>query len=355
MESYTFHPQEDIFSIGWGTWHIAAHESSYKTELVLKQEWRYGKHKTAKNQFDIQSQLFAADGLSEVFVPQCFEFMNQDDPKWEQLLPKMQNEWNSRPGCPNTACNAIISERVSPISEQALRGIVKKYDYHDRDWEELFMSKRNLNCLPEIWLGRRTKFHPQQLPIPRLSLLIDSVEELHLPCRDYAKGMAQALATLHWGIRTDGACISFKLGHPRGKSSDDNLLLEDHDLWAFMSGHCKAIEADESGLMAIAKAFWKMQPYCPRPHAKLRRDQKLWEIFAAEYIRVGTDIVTQSPREGEDVEELKSLVPRAIAKIVNTRKKLCRDRKPRSYYKIRRDDSSDDWDDWSDDRDHESD
>jgi hypothetical protein len=139
--------------------------------------------------------------------------------------------------------------------------------------------------------------------------------------------MAEALAILHWKVRTNGADVELVLGAPRHDSNsrpdEDNETtpLGEHALWMLDFDCSRPIEADESGLESIARAFWRNDPYYPQPDSTCLRDRELWDVFAAEYKRVGREVVRASARRGEDVGVLCELVERAVTRIVDTRGK----------------------------------
>lgn len=192
--------------------------------------------------------------------------------------------------------------------------------------EDILKSRQNHHCLVRIYLGRRRLMHQTQRRLKFFSLRnfplhADQVEELNLPSEAYTKGMAEALANLHWRVRTDGADVEFFLGAPRGIENADYPLAE-HSLWMLDYDCSRPIEADETGLRAIARAFWRKDPYFPRPSATDVQSQSLWEIFSAEYRRVGREIVKAYPREGEDMEALLALVDDALTMIEDTKGKF---------------------------------
>jgi hypothetical protein len=226
----------------------------------------------------------------------------------------------------------MISEKIEPVSHQAQRLLVKKYapeQFRDK-LEGCFEGGQREHCLVRMYLGRRRHMRQTQHRGPRFFSLrnfplhADQVEELELPCEDYARTMAEAMAMLHWDVRTDAADVEFVLGACRGAKAEAEGVetpLAHHALWLLDFDCSRSIRADESGLEVIAREFWRNDPYFPQPDSAHEKDQKLWEIFAREYQRVGTRIVQTSPREGENVEKLCALVRGAIVKIVETKGK----------------------------------
>ena len=259
--------------------------------------------------------------MTQILIPQVIRFMESEDQQWQQILDRLPDGFER--------CNGMISEKIKPVSLASRKCLVDKYCPAELR-QEISQSRKNQHCIIRIYLGRRRLMHHTQRPIKFFSLRnfplhSDQAEELNLPCEIYTKGMAEALATLHWKLRIDGADVEFVLGAPRDTIDDDSGFdrpLAEHPLWMLDYDCSRPIAADETGLTAIARAFWRNDPYYPRPSTSegdLRGDQRLWAIFSAEYRRVGREIVKAYPREGEDVEVLCALVDGAISTIEETR------------------------------------
>lgn len=128
--------------------------------------------------------------------------------------------------------------------------------------------------------------------------------------------MAAALAVLHWAVRTDADDVEFVLaGKPPFSAPVRELdpdviwdLPEDTStldltcpvrrfgaghvhLWLLDFNLCGVISMDERGVEKAVKAFFKNDPYFPRPVGEGCRDQELWETFREEYLRVGGEVL----------------------------------------------------------------
>lgn len=297
-------------------------EAHSKTPIVIKLE-NASAERDITNEVSVQLQVCTI-GLVQASVPQCLGFMHRSDSRWNQVLMGLPTGFR--------ACRAMISEKIEPISIEAQRSLVYSFapDRKRDELEQLFHNGKGQHCLVRIYLGqRRQQQLAQRRPDPHcfslrnFPLHIDQAEELTLNCEEYALAMAEALAMLHWKLRTDGAGVEFVLGARRGYTLRDPVAtVKQHaTLWILDFDSCRPIEANESGLESIARAFWCNDPFYPRPDGACEADQKLWYMFAAEYARVGIETVHAYRREGEDFQTLCTLVDGALAKIMETKEK----------------------------------
>ncbi|KAG5980710.1 hypothetical protein E4U55_003735 [Claviceps digitariae] len=315
----------------WGTLRLESKQNVLlggHTNVVIKRE-DASPGRDISNEVSVQSQVFActASGLlQQALVPQCFGFMSSFDERWKQLLPLLPGKFEG--------CRAMTAEKIGPVSSKAQLLLIDEYgpETHREQLRESVRDGKREHCLARVYLGRRRQMHQdqehQQRRGPRFFSLrnfpvhADQAEELGLPCERYARAMAEALAVLHWKVRTNGADVEFVLGASReAGDADTSVCLGEHAIWMLDFDCSRPITADESGLESIARAFWRNDPYYPQPHSAHQGDQKLWRIFAAEYRRVGMEVVQAHPREGEDVGVLCGLVDGALEKMVETKDK----------------------------------
>ncbi|VUC31592.1 unnamed protein product [Clonostachys rosea] len=269
--------------------------------------------RSLRNEFTIQSQVYQL-GLGSVLVPSPLSFIERSG-DWSSILPHLPEGFEP--------CNAMMSEYIKPVSDACRQVLAERYCPQGMLPSQILNSPENEHCLVRIYLGRRRfasddkKRHLSRFfSLRNFPLHMDQVEELGLTCDVWAKAMGGALATIHWKLRIDGADIEFVLGAPRDtlKKADN---LNESALWVLDFDCCKPITPDSAGLTAIARAFWRNDPYYPRPGTANEKDQELWNIFAEEYKRVGKEIL-----EGEGATDLHSLVDEAVSRIEETRGKF---------------------------------
>ncbi|KAG5950230.1 hypothetical protein E4U53_005358 [Claviceps sorghi] len=252
--------------------------------------------------------------------------MRSRDERWRQLLPL-------RPAGLE-GCRAMTAEKIGPLASHAQLYLIDRYapGKHEKQLREFLLDGKHKHCLTRLYLGRRRHMHQEQHRGPQFFSLrnpdihVDQAEELHLPCEHYAEALAESLAVLPWKVRTNGADVEFVLGASREVGdADDFVTLAQHPIWMLNFGGSRPITEDESGLESIARAFWRNDPYYPRPHSAHPRDRRLWVIFAAESRRIGKAVARTNPRAnprpGEDVVVLCALVDGGLAKMVQTKDK----------------------------------
>ena len=171
------------------------------------------------------------------------------------------------------------------------------------------------------------------------------MEELGLPVEQYASAMADMMAFLHWDAEVDAGDVEFVLARPRHPAAQSASTLSigskaltpgeegplgSHAMWLVNFDCCEKMalptteDADETDetefLTTAARAFWRNDPYYPRPPADHTPDSdladgKLWEGFRKRYTQTSEEILE---RKGED-ERVKMLPGKAMAMIENTR------------------------------------
>ncbi|KAG8407227.1 hypothetical protein J3458_020717 [Metarhizium acridum] len=311
----------------WGTLkHNAHNNADVDIDMIIKRE-DASPGRDIKNETLVQSQVFPAESsLQLTSIPQCFGLMETDDKRWQQILPLLLAGFKE--------CRAMIAEKINPVSTRAQLLLVDKYSPVSH--REVFRRSieapdgKSQHCLVRLYLGRRRQARarkeqhhprPQFFSLRNYPLHADQAEELQLPCKQYAKAMAEALATLNWQVRTDGNDVEFVLGAHRRGEEDPNMPLEDHAVWMLDFDCSRPIETNDSGLESIARAFWRNDPYFPQPGSTFDQGRELWDVFAAEYRRVGMEAARAYHREGEDVESLCALVEGTLRKIEETKGK----------------------------------
>ncbi|KAF7550476.1 hypothetical protein G7046_g8007 [Stylonectria norvegica] len=308
----------------WGSFRLPS-SSSPDLHLVVKRE-DASPGRDIKNEALVQSLICATTNLSRLSVPRYVGFVENDHRIWEGILPLLPVGFQR--------CRAMISEKIPSVSVQGKQLLVDKYApprlLQTRSDIKGWLNREH--CLVRIYLGRQRRQtcddqggrKPQFFSLRNFAMHVDQAEELGLSCEDYARAMAEALATLHWQLRIDGADIEFVLGghrreRPGPEDDNNNTPLAEHAVWMLDYDWCATFRANETGFESIARAFWRNDPYYPRPGSLDETGQKLWGVFAAEYVRVGTQMVKLFPRQNEKVETLVGLVAGAIEKIIETK------------------------------------
>jgi hypothetical protein len=76
-------------------------------------------------------------------------------------------------------------------------------------------------------------------------------------------------------------------------------VLGDHTMWILDFDCCKDISLDKAGVEQGVIAFYKNDPFYPRPGCDNKNDQALWEKFRVRFLEVSENILgSQSPEAG---------------------------------------------------------
>lgn len=73
---------------------------------------------------------------------------------------------------------------------------------------------------------------------------------------------------MNWDVGIDGNDFEFVLALPRahsGKVVLESCVLDTHAIWMLDFDCCNSITLDKEGAKQIARAFWRNDPYFPRP------------------------------------------------------------------------------------------
>lgn len=138
-----------------------------------------------------------------------------------------------------------------------------------------------------------------------LPLHLDQMEELGVSLDDmkfYAETMAEALAVMHWRAGIDGNDVEFVLAPPSHGASDTSgdvaatkellprnksfhngesvviNVLGVHAVWVLDFDLCRPMPMNEQGVQQAVTAFYRNDPYYPRPQSLL------WGVFRERYL-----------------------------------------------------------------------
>ncbi|RYN17666.1 hypothetical protein AA0120_g3495 [Alternaria tenuissima] len=119
------------------------------------------------------------------------------------------------------------------------------------------------------------------------------MEDLGLDVVAYAMTMADALALMYWGAGVDVDDVEFVLAPPRSMSSPTFLSesLGEHVMWVLDFDRVKHMSMDENGLEQACAAFFRNDPYYPRPGGAEAADGELWEAFKARFLGTSLEVL----------------------------------------------------------------
>ena len=259
-----------------------------------------------------QKVLLALHGLAPsagIYIPDCYQYVKNDDSAW------WTDNIRSFPQQYQTPCNALITDRIQPFSEQVRHRIIDTY-CPERLRTEIKASERNQDCLVRPYLGRRRRLRTQSRSNPFFSLRnhplhLDQMEDLELDIQSFAKILAETLAYLFWVAHVDANDIEFVLALPpfvcpekaeEGSAPREQRIfrtpfLGDHVLWMLDFDCCRSMAMDEAGVLQAVNAFYCNDPYYPRPGRADLRDQVLWQTFKDSFLATSSAILGRSSTE----------------------------------------------------------
>ena len=203
---------------------------------------------------------------------------------WSERLPKFPHDATHR----YEACAALVSERIQPFAKAQRERLIDTYCAEDAK-TKIKCSRPDEDCLVRPYLGRRT--HNQRpsrfFCLRNRPLNVDQMENIDLPVQEYARAMADALATVFWGAKVDANDVEFVLAptgtHPDSKTWPSQTL-GDHTMWILDFDCCNTMSMDQAGIDQAAAAFFRNDPYYPRPGNYNDADIALWQCFRSRFL-----------------------------------------------------------------------
>ena len=262
---------------------------------------------------DYEMHLRVLKSLSGRFpnllVPACHEYVSRHDQNWwDERLSNFPTEFQ-------VPCNALVSERIPPFSKQVRDVLIEHYcpDPLRPDIELIKSSEPNRDCLIRPYLGRRRRLEKlsrcKSFSLRNYPLHIDQIEELKLDGKLYARIMAETLAHLYWEANIDANDVEFVLAPPREghsnqsdahsphRSTIESETLGEHVVWILDFDCCKLMTLDAKGVEQAVAAFYKNDPYYPRPGRDSSADRVLWEEFRERFLEASAAVLGQGGPE----------------------------------------------------------
>lgn len=291
----------------------------------------YVMHMRIQRSFD---QLAAV--LTTVEIPRVAWFANPSSDFWPpnlELFPDL-------PTFPRKPRDIMCMDRIYPLPAPIRELLIDLFCPSERS-QMAKADPANKDCLIRVLLGRRRYGASRPgggmfFSLRNYKLHVDQVESLNLDAEEYAIGMADAMATLHWHTKIDGMDIEFVLGStpldrnavrrvlplqnienlPAGTSTFETITTTTPNfkrrivsLWMLDFDACNKISMDKSGVQQAITAFLDTEPCCPRPNANDRFSAHLWTVFSNRYLEIakkitaGTDYQTLPQQFIDGVQE----------------------------------------------------
>ncbi|KAJ4353732.1 uncharacterized protein N0V89_005462 [Didymosphaeria variabile] len=241
-------------------------------------------------------------------IPQCHALVQPTDVWWQTRLHQFPVGYS--------ACRALISERIPRIPRQISDKIVDLFCAGNEPLSKFVKNNPDDDaCLIRPYLGRRrhqretastSRF--QRFSLRNVPLHIDQMEALGLDANAYAATMAEALALMHWVARIDANDVEFVLAPPRGAESPPSPVFQSdylgtHCLWILDFDCCRPLSMDEAGVEQACVAFYKNDPFYPRPGGG-EADEELWKVFKHKFLMASREILGRNSKYEVLAEDL---------------------------------------------------
>jgi hypothetical protein len=215
-------------------------------------------------------------------------------------------------------CQTYVQERIPALPVDVRETLIARY-CPPRLQEHVRGSRRDEDCLVRVYCGKRRSAveAARQKPFFSLrnyNLCVDQMEELGIELDALVGVLATALATCYFSAQIDANHCEFVFGRPCGAgvaeeeeedvipgrrehvfafnflrpnmAGKDDTMCEDMALWMLDFDCVRRISMDEGGMRQAVDAFWRNDPYFPRPWADNHtlEDKELWDVFVDEFL-----------------------------------------------------------------------
>ncbi|KAL1797141.1 hypothetical protein ACET3X_003747 [Alternaria dauci] len=222
-------------------------------------------------------------------IPSCHNLIQPDDTWWLSNLHHFPSGY--------TACRALISERIPKIPRPISDKIVDLFCAGNAPLSTFVKGNPDDNaCLIRPYLGHRRRHRQegqsnsrfQRFSLRNVPLHIDQMEALGLDSKAYAETMAEALALMHWGAEIDANDVEFVLAPPRSEHTQSMVFQSDymgtHCMWILDFDCCRPMSMDVEGVEQACAAFFRNDPFYPRPGTGETADEELWAVFKRRFL-----------------------------------------------------------------------
>ncbi|KAL6709599.1 hypothetical protein ACN47E_001534 [Coniothyrium glycines] len=312
---------------------VCSLEDSQNTALTAVKREDGGPGRSVTN--DYEMHLRSLQSLSQyqhqistpLSIPQCYQLVESTDAWWRTCLSQFPTGYS--------ACRALISERIPKVPRQYSDGLVDLFCPDNKPLADFVKSNPDDDsCLLRPYLGRRRRLQQggatssrfQRFSLRNLPLHVDQMERLGLDIERYATTMADALALMHWAAELDANDIEFVLAPPR-RTTDagvqptfESTHLGTHSLWILDFDCCAALALDAAGVEQACAAFFRNDPFYPRPGTGRAADEALWDVFKQRFVATSTSILKQ--KGVGDVAIAEKLVQRIEEEAVARRRRV---------------------------------
>ena len=273
--------------------------------------------RSLENDYEMHQRLLASlerlqldtDRFSQIHIPKCRALIAAEDRSWwDKRMSRFPKGYEP--------CQVLISERIPPFSQTVREALIDRFCV-PRGRKLIKETRADEDCIVRAYLGRRRinrRRSTHFFSLRNFPLNLDQMEELEdLDILGYARTMADALAMMHWDAQIDANDVEFVLASSRLSSPSTSVSpssaatknsprlvttfpsneLGEHSMWILDFDCCNAMSMDESGVDQAVGAFFRNDPYYPRPRYGNVDDQDLflWTNFRERYLQTSRSIL----------------------------------------------------------------
>lgn len=215
-------------------------------------------------------------------------------------------------------CQTYVQERIPALPVAVRETLIERY-CPPKLQEQVRKSRRDEDCLVRVYCGKRRSEadaarQKRFFTLRNYNLCIDQMEELGLEVDALVGVLATALVTCYFSAQIDANDCEFVFGRPcdagvaeeeeenvvpgrrehvfkfnmlrPNMAGKDDTMCDDMALWMLDFDCVRRISMDERGLRQAVDAFWRNDPYFPRPwaHNHTQEDKELWHVFVFEFL-----------------------------------------------------------------------
>ncbi|KAI4648385.1 uncharacterized protein J4E79_010007 [Alternaria viburni] len=267
---------------------------------VIKREHMHT-NRSVLNDHNMHRRVIAADETHTlpVRIPKSYEVLEADSFWWDNNFTCFP------PG--EEVSRSYTQERIPAVGLPIREMLIDKY-CREALKDATRKSKKNEDCLIRVYTGKR---RPEGRPpgmffnLRNYGLCVDQMEELGMNAVVIAKTLAEALAHCYWKAEVDANDVEFVLAPATSSISGDTptqmfkLLGEDLVIWMLDYDCVRPMAQDATGIAQAVHAFWRNDPYFPRPFAygHTDADTELWHAFKAHFLHVSRRMLTEREQE----------------------------------------------------------
>lgn len=279
-------------------------------------------HRCVKAAFEKWKDIH--DGLS---LPGCYDFVTAKNDDFWRLHTHLFPEYFQQPAA------LFFTQRILPLPKPIRFAIIDTY-FPEQIRLNAKLSQANKDCLVRIYLGKRrdpNRRKPLRASLRNYNMHLDQMEELEMDIIQFATVMAKGLAILHWEAQTDADDVEFVLGSgptmfsgttleqirkmdgptdTLPTSSIPNFGQRFISMYLLDFNRCKQLELRgtsedrENSVKMAVDAFFRNDPYYPRPPSSNDNEKLLWDNFSQAYLYAASkilsteeDVIQQLPKQ----------------------------------------------------------